>query len=205
VLSRQVDIGDFVESGATLLELGDLGTLEVSVQVSELDIARLGIGQSAQVQLDAYPNEGTLVGQIMQIAPVADTTSRLIPVQVSLPNPDRRIGSGLLARVQFTPEQSAQVVVPADALAVGKAGDTVFVIEGEGEQAIAVARAVTVGARGQNQVEILSGLAPGEAFVAQSDRPLTSGQAVRLSILSDSTPETLSEPTAQPKSQQDIP
>ncbi|MGB7084494.1 MAG: hypothetical protein WBD47_02990, partial [Phormidesmis sp.] len=146
----------------------------------------------------------------MQIAPVADTTSRLIPVQVSLPNPDRRIGSGLLARVQFTPDQSAQVVVPADALAVGKAGDTVFVIEGEGEQAIAVARAVTVGGRGRDQVEILSGLAPGEAFVAQSDRPLTSGQSVRLSILSEPTSEaptsgTLSEPTAQPKSQQDTP
>ena len=185
VLSRQVDTGDFVESGATLLELGDLSTLEVTVQISELDIARLSVGQPAQVKLDAFPDSDAIAGQIARIAPVADPTSRLIPVQVTIPNPDERVGSGLLARVQFTPSQPARVVVPTSALAVGEQGDTVFVVEGSGEQAKAVARPVKTGARNQGRVEILSGLAPDDAFIVQSDRPLKSGQAVRLSILSE--------------------
>ncbi len=185
VLTRQVDVGDFVESGATLLELGDLSRLEVSVQVSELDIGRLSVGQPAQVTLDAFAGEGSTPGRITQIAPVADATSRLVPVQVSIPNPNGRIGSGLLARVQFSPEQEARVVVPEGALTLGEESNTVFVIEGEGEQAKAVARSVRTGASGQDRVEILSGLSPGEAFVVQSDRPLTSRQAVRLSILSE--------------------
>ncbi|MEL7315682.1 MAG: efflux RND transporter periplasmic adaptor subunit [Cyanobacteria bacterium J06559_3] len=189
VLSRQVDVGDFVESGETVLELGNLSTLEVTVQVSELDIGQLSVGQPAQVQLDAFPDEGAIEGRIERIAPVADATSRLIPVEVTMPNPDRRVGSGLLARVQFAPGQQARVVVPASALTLGEAENTVFVIEGAGEQAQAVARSVTVGARGQDRVEILSGLTPGESFVAESDRPLMSGQAVRLSILSEQDPE----------------
>lgn len=184
VLSRLVDVGDFVESGATLLELGDLTTLEVTVQVSELEIARLSVGQPAQVQLDAFPDEGSISGQIARIAPIADPTSRLIPVQVSVPNADQRIGSGLLARVQFSPGGQSRVVVPASALEVGEAEDTVFVVEGSGEQAKAVARPVRVGKRQQERAEILSGLAADDAFVVQSDRPLTSGQPVRISILS---------------------
>lgn len=184
VLSRQVDVGDFVESGATLLELGDLSSLEVNVQVSELDIGRLSVGQPAQVTFDAFPGEGPTAGRIKQIAPVADATSRLVPVQVSVPNPNGRVGSGLLARVQFSPSQEARVIVPESALTLGNEGNTVFVIEGEGNQAKAVARSVKTGASSQDRVEILSGLSPGEAFVVQSDRPLTSRQAVRLSILS---------------------
>ena len=111
-----------------------LSTLEVTVQVSELDIARLSVGQSARVQLDAFPGEGSITGQIEQISPVADPTSRLIPVQVSIPNLSGRLGSGLLARVQFSASAQARVVVPESALAVGEADNTIFVTEGEGDQ-----------------------------------------------------------------------
>ncbi len=184
-LSRPVETGDFVESGATVLELGNLSTLEVTVQVSELEIARLSVGQSAQVKFDAFPNNGEIFGQIARISPVADSTSRLIPVQVDIPNPDGQIGSGLLARVQFMSGQNARIVVPASALAVGKAGSTVFVVAGSGEQAKAIARSVRTGEQNQDQIEILSGLDANDTFVVRSDRPLTSGQSVRISILSE--------------------
>ncbi|MEL6813769.1 MAG: efflux RND transporter periplasmic adaptor subunit [Cyanobacteria bacterium J06598_3] len=197
VLSRQVDIGDFVESGDTVLELGDLRNLEVTVQVSALEIGQLQVEQPVRVGLDAFPEEGSIAGQVARIAPVADVTSRLVPVQVSLPNVDGRVGSGLLARVTFASGAQDRVVVPESALNLsdgagegggeggGKAGAAVFVVEGSGEQAKAIARPVRVGESRQNRVEILSGLSPGETFVVQSDRPLTPGQAVRLSILSE--------------------
>lgn len=189
VLARQVEVGDYVESGATVLELGDLSDLKVTVQVSELNIEQLSVGQPARVQLDAFPGEGSIPGQIERIAPVADSTSRLVPVQVSIPNVGGRIGSGLLSRVQFSSGQQERVVVPESALKMGAEGTAVFVIEGEGEQAKVIARSVRTGDRNQDRVEILSGLAPGDAFVVQSDRPLTSGQAVRLSILSEQEAE----------------
>ena len=185
VLSRQANVGDFVASGATVLELGDLSQLEVTVQVSELDIAKLRVGQPARVQLDAFPGEGSITGQIEQISPVADSMSRLIPVQITIPNLDGRMGSGLLARVQFSTGRAAGVVVPVSALSVGKEDNTVFVVEGEGEAAKAIARPVRIGKQDQDRVEILSGLEPRDSFVVKSDRPLSSEQAIRLSILSE--------------------
>lgn len=204
VLTRPVEAGDFVESGATVLDLGDLSSLTIAVQVSELDLAQLRLGQPAQIQLDAFSQLGELSGRISQISPLADATSRLVPVEVTLPNPDGRIGSGLLARVRFAPDGRSQISVPASALEIGGADEgkrssgersssernssernnTVFVVTGE-DAPTAVARSVTVGKRTADQVEILAGLLPGEAVVVQSDRPLTDGETVRLSILSE--------------------
>ncbi len=185
VLSRQVDIGSYVESGATLFELGDLGAIKVTVQVSELDLAQLSLDQPAQVTLDAFSGEGSILGRITQIAPLADATSRLLPVEVTIPNLNGQIGSGLLARVQFGANAEDRVVVPTSALEIGEDDAAVYVVEGEGDAAKAIARPVRIGEQDDDRVEILSGLAPDEAFIVQSDRLLTSGQAVRLSILSD--------------------
>jgi multidrug efflux pump subunit AcrA (membrane-fusion protein) len=62
---------------------------------------------------------------------------------------------------------------------------TVFVVTGQGPQAKVQARRVQVGARANNQVEILSGLKPGERFVARSGKPLKDGAPVSLSVLSE--------------------
>ncbi len=193
VLSRQVDIGSYVESGAALFELGDLSTIKITVQVSELDLDQLSLGQPAQVKLDAFSSEGSISGRITQIAPLADAASRLLPVEVTIPNLNGQIGSGLLARVQLdtsarstvAASASAGVVVPTSALEVGEDEAAVYVVEGEGDTAKAIARSVRIGEQDNDRVEILSGLAPDEAFIVQSDRLLTSGQAIRLSILSD--------------------
>lgn len=184
VLARLVDPGDYVQPGTALLELGDLSTLKVAVQVSELDLGQLTIGQPAQIQLDAFP-ETNNPGRITRISPVADTESRLVTIEVTMANPDSRIGSGLLARVNFIPPGGERIVIPVSALATSTQENTIFVLEQQNEQPTVVARSVTVGQESQGQVEILSGLDKNEPYVVTSDQPLTTGQAVRLSILSE--------------------
>lgn len=189
VLTRLVDPGDYVQTGTTLIELGDLSTLKVAIQVSELDLNQLTIGQPAQIRLDAFPDIDPISGRIARISPVADTTSRLVTVVVTVTNPDNRIGSGLLARVQFAPPGDERVIVPASALENGTEDNTIFVIEQNNEQTKVVARPVNPGQRDQANIEILSGLEPNEPFVVASDKPLENGQVVRLSILSEGNQE----------------
>jgi HlyD family secretion protein len=186
ILARLVEPGDYVEAGADLFSLADLSRLTVTVQVSELDLSRISLGQSAQVRLDAFP-EQTLSGRVTQISPVADGTSRLVPMEVSIANPDGRVGSGLLARISFSTGNPDRVVVPEKALtfAPNSESPTVFVMQPGGEQATVVARPVQLGRRLKDQVEILSGLSLGETYVNNSDAPLEDGQRVRLSILSE--------------------
>ena len=62
---------------------------------------------------------------------------------------------------------------------------TLFVVQDiEGKTKVS-ARAVTFGKKANGQVEILSGLQPGERYVVRSGKPLKEGDAVRLSIISE--------------------
>jgi HlyD family secretion protein len=246
VLSRSTEAGNLVQVGNELLRLGDFGQVKVTVQVSELDLADVRVGSTAKVRLDAFPKEA-LIGRVSRISPVANSTSRLVPIEVIVPNSGSRLSSGLLARVSFSQTKPDQIVVPLSAFPsdrgkrpakpTGEAPDksqadkpqadksnpekpeadkpqtdkpktdkpnsgsergrdrgaseakksqgTLFVVTGEGEQANVSARSVTLGEQIDGKVQILSGLSPGERFVARSGRPLKDGDAVRLSILSE--------------------
>lgn len=191
VMQRVTEPGNLVQPGGEIVTLGDFSAIKVTVQVSELDLGQIRPGQSVEVQFDAFPGQ-SFVAEVTRISPAADPTARLVPVEVTLPNSNGQIGSGLLARVSFAQGASDRVVVPQDALELsdGDSGDTIFVVEGEGDAARAIARQVQIGAQANGQVEIRSGLEPGEPFVVRSSGSLQDGQPVRLSILSQSTADS---------------
>lgn len=187
VLERLTEPGDLIQPGSELLRLGDFSRVKVNVQVSELGLANVRVGQPANIRLDAFPNQ-QFSGTVTRLSPAADPIARLIPVEVTIPNPEGRVGGGLLARVSFAQRAAQQVTVPETALEAGgdpgKGSSTLFVVM-TGNQAKVKVRPVAVGKRANGQVEILSGLRPGEQFVARSSRPLKDGATVRLSMLSE--------------------
>lgn len=202
VTQKLTEQGNFLQANGEVLRLGDFRRVKVNVEISELALANLSVGQTVRVRLDAFPNQ-TFTGKISRISPAADRTARLVPVEAIVPNDNRRIGSGLLARVSFENNAAARVVVPETAVVEdkgtrgqgeqggqgGQGGEnsrlpntaTVFVIKGEK----VAARSVKLGERADGRVEILSGLQPGDRFVARSGRPLKNGETVRLSVLSE--------------------
>lgn len=212
VLERLAEPGELAEPGSEILRVGDFSQVKVEVQVSERELAEIRVGQAVRVKLDAV-GDRELVGQVTRISPAADPVARLVPVEVTIPNEDGTIGSGLLARVNFDASTAQQVVVPETAIEVevateqsgppGTAGggqppqrqsaaeespagrSTVFVIEQSGEQSIARVRPVQLGDREDNQIVIVSGLNPGESYVVRSDAPLKDGAPVRLSFISE--------------------
>jgi multidrug efflux pump subunit AcrA (membrane-fusion protein) len=214
VLEQISEPGNLIQPGGEILRLGDFSRVKVVVPVSELELANIRVGQSVRVSLDAFPND-SFAGSITRISPAADQAARQVPVEITIPNSNGRIGSGLLARVNFASSKQERVVVPETALqeagrgrggargaeGAGEAGrrgsnvqsqspssqpteGTVFTVTGTGSEAKVQARRVQVGDRINGQVEILSGLQPGERFVARSGKPLKAGETVRLSILS---------------------
>ncbi len=185
VLEKISEPGNLISPGNEVLKLGDFSRVKVFVPVSELDLSNIRVGQSVEVKLDALAGK-SLAGKVSRISPVADSTARQVPVEVTIPNPNNQIGSGLLARVVFQPTTQPRVIVPTTALDEEGSSATVFVIKGQGQQrqAQVEARSVTVGDRAHGNVEITSGIEPGERFVLNSGKPLEDGETVRLSVLS---------------------
>lgn len=196
VLERVLEPGDLAQAGDEVLRLGDFSQIQVRVQISELELAGIRTGKTAEVRLDALP-EQTFTGKVTQISLAADPTARLIPVEVTIANSDRRIGRGLLARVNFGQSNNQNIVVPETAVQVASEVTkqnnsqldtaTMFILKREGEQATVTAREVKLGDRANSRVEILSGIEPEEEFVVRSSSNLQNGDRVRLSFISESS------------------
>ncbi|MBW4644157.1 MAG: efflux RND transporter periplasmic adaptor subunit [Goleter apudmare HA4340-LM2] len=212
VTEKVTEPGNILQAGSEVLKIADFSRIKVVVQVSELELANIQIGQSVQVRLDAFPDQ-TLIGRVTRISPTADATARLVPIEVVIPNSEGKIGSGLLTRVNVDSESQPRVVVPQTAIqeetgnkitgetdktsspanrsnaAKTQAQDrtaTVFLVNDLGGKTKVTTRAVTLGKKADGKVEILSGLQPGDRYVVRSGKPLKDGDTVRLSILSES-------------------
>jgi HlyD family secretion protein len=215
ITEKVTEPGNLVQPGNEILKIGDFSRAKVIVQVSELELGKIQLGQSVEVSLDAFPNQ-KYTGRVIRISPAADTTARLIPVEVEIPNTDGKIGSGLLARVNFQSTGQERVVIPQTAIQTNQQearpsqnpqtqrsggetppsptnaqtpnqnrNGTVFVINNTGGKPKVTSKSVTLGQRGDGKVEILSGLQPGESFVVRSGKPLKDGQDVRISVISE--------------------
>lgn len=209
VIARISEPGNLIQPGNEILKIGDFNRVKIDVPVSELELSNIKIGQAVEVQLDAFPKD-TFSGVVSRIYPTADATARLIPVEVIIRNDNDKIGSGLLARVNFSQLYKSSIIVAQTALTVGgEAGEkgnkgekkpgktaekgnkgknttgTIFIVTEEGGEAKVTARQVKIGDRLNGQVEILSGLKAGEKYVIRSGKPLKDGESVRLSVLSE--------------------
>ncbi|HEY9641176.1 MAG TPA: efflux RND transporter periplasmic adaptor subunit [Coleofasciculaceae cyanobacterium] len=211
VLSRITEPGNLAQAGSEILRIGDFSQVKVAVQVSELELANIRVGRSVQVRLDAFPDR-QIQGRVTRISPAADPTARLVPIEITIPNAGQ-LSSGLLARVSFSDSTAQRIVVPQTAIQTEAGQENpqtgqLFVIAKTQSQpvppqskqatpqdnqppahpATVAVRTVRLGKQADGQVEILSGLRPGEQFVARSSKALKDGESVKLSFLSETNP-----------------
>jgi HlyD family secretion protein len=187
VLKQMVEPGRSVRTGDEILKLGDFKQVMVKTQVSELEVPKIRVGQTVQVALDALAQK-EFTGKVSRVSASSDPTVRLVPVEVTLGNPEKQIGNGLLARVRFAQVTTQQIVVPETALQRAENNKSfLFVVQRKGEQAQVNNRPVSLGNQANGQVEVVSGLSTGESFVLHSDKPLKDGEVVRLSAVSSKT------------------
>lgn len=169
-LGTRLGVGDIC---ATVV---DLSTIKVSGYVSELDVERIEVGQTADVRL---VTEDTARGTISYISPVADPETRTFEVEVTLPNSDGRLRAGMTAETAIELPAVEAHRIPQSALTLDDAGRMgVRVAEGEGETATARFLPVEI-VRESPEAIWVAGL-PGSARVIVSGQEFVrEGRAIR--------------------------
>src|SRR5215510_1030486 len=187
--------GTFNKDAATLLTISDMSVLETKVKVDETDVARINIGDSAQVQIDAFPDT-TFVGKVTKIsnssvARAATTTDQAVDYEVTI----QLLNAPLETRPDFsatakviTDKRASVLSVPIIALTVrenealqkgdtavglGKAKPAKEIGKKDVEGVFVVGtdnkvtfRPVKVGIAGEKHFEVIGGLKEGEKIVA---------------------------------------
>ncbi len=165
VMERKATQGMRFMPGEMLYQIADLSSVWVIADVFEQDIGRVRVGQSARVQLDAYPGQ-TLSGRVSYIYPTLKAETRAAQVRIELTNPGGRLKPAMYARVEIPTGGGAVLAVPASAVIDSGARRVVLIDLGDGRFE---PRDVELGARGDDFVAITKGVKEGETVVVSAN------------------------------------
>lgn len=166
VTKLSAPLGASVDVNQPLVEVADLGALDIIFNVSPSDAARIASG--ASVTLSAGENakgEPLGVGHIIDIGGAVDSATRSVAVRALAPPTARplRIGETIFGQIATAVHPRA-ITIPVAALVPEGDGFKVFVVTAGN---IARERKVTVGRRSETTAEITSGLSSGEVVVTE--------------------------------------
>ncbi len=168
--------GDFVAPRAPLVEMYDPASLVIRLAVPEAQATEVFKGTAVTVQLDAYPGR-TFEGKVSRVYPDLDTRMRTRTVEAELATPVALI-PGMFARLKLTLKTEADaLVVPSDAVLVLPNGEKVAYVLQDGK---AQRRVLKTGLETGGQIQIVSGIQPGETVITAGNEKLKDGMAVKV-------------------------
>jgi RND family efflux transporter MFP subunit len=174
VITRKLaDVGDLASPGRALLEIEDPKSLRVEADVPESLIDRMKLGSKMNVTSAAAQDNTEAV--VSEIAPAADSATRTFLVKLDLPA-NTSLRAGQFARVAVPLDESKTLRVPASAIIQRGQMELVFVAQDQKAQL----RLVKTGKRIGNEIEIVSGVIPGERVIVENTAQLRDGQPIEV-------------------------
>jgi cobalt-zinc-cadmium efflux system membrane fusion protein len=167
VTLRAVGPGQYLNStanGATtpIFTISDLSKVWLVANVREDDAGRLRVGQPINMHVAAFPGR-TFKATLDYVAPMIDPATRRLPVRAVIANPDGALKPAMFANfvIKTGAEQTAVAVPTA---AVIYEGDQARVWVAQRGQSLGL-RQIKTGRTSDGEVEVLSGLSPGDQVV----------------------------------------
>jgi membrane fusion protein (multidrug efflux system) len=171
-----VDEGEFIDRGKPLADLVNIDKIKINVNIPEMDVRYLKVGQPVSVRFDAFPQQ-ELSGVIDFIAFKADPATKTFPVRVLVDNPDHHIRPGMIARGVFLRRVIADALVAPLFALIDRAGERMAYIEKDG---VVQARSVGIGVIEGDRVQITRGLNVGDHLIVSGQTEVEEGMRVEV-------------------------
>jgi RND family efflux transporter MFP subunit len=178
---RNTDIGWLIDSGANpasslIFQLAQINTLRVFVAVPQVYASASRPGVTATLTLDEFPNR-TFHGRVTRTSNSIDLASRTLNTEVDVDNPTGELLPGAYVLVHLKlPGKAYAVMIPSNTLLFRSEGLQVGVVRSGHAQLVPIKIGRDYGAT----VEVISGLTPADAVIANPSDSLISGASVRI-------------------------
>jgi HlyD family secretion protein len=162
VADRPVNVGEMANPGSPVITVIDISRIVARINVPQSEASAVRVGQTAS--LTQPDSKDPVEGKVTVVSPAADPNTTTVQIWIEVANPDERLkpGSAVHAAIATEVDKVATVVPIAAILPGEEGGNAVLTISAD---SIAHKRAVTLGVREGNQVQILTGVNPGEEVV----------------------------------------
>ena len=176
---RLVEVGVMVNVGTNVARIVSLDPVKVVAGVPERYARDVIVGASATTVFDFLDlsSEGT----ISYVGATVNARNRTFLIELVMPNPDGLIKPQMVANVGLVRQTVEDaIVIPQEALVRVEDGYVVFVVEGDGDDAVVLSRAVELGASQRNEVVIEAGLSAGERLIVVGQQQVTAGDRINV-------------------------
>ena len=185
ILSRDIEPGTLAGPGVTAFQLADTSEVKAVFGVSDAVVKDLKLGEPLAIKTHAYPNN-SFPGTVTRIAPNADPTTRVFDIEVTIPNNDGRLKTGMVASLRLDhtlAQDNSAPTVPLNSI-VKLPGEpdrfAVFVVEQQSGNATAHLRDVQLGSIVGNEVAVIDGVQPSDLVIVRGASIVSDGQPVKV-------------------------
>lgn len=166
VLEKKAVQGMRFQAGEALYQIADLSTVWLIADVSVQDVGQVSVGSQAEVNSESYPDKH-FSGKVSFIYPTINAATRTVAVRVELVNPQGLLKPAMFASVVLDSIAGRSVLtVPVSAVIDSGTRQVVLVRLSEGRFE---PRIIRPGARSDEYVEVLAGVADGEQVVTSAN------------------------------------
>ncbi len=176
ITERFITLGQHLRPGDELFTVADYDPLVARIYLPERDVYELEEGREVRIT-PAAGTELSFTGRIRQIAPVVDTATGTVKVTVEAVNAPAGVRPGAFVAIDIVRERHAgALLLPRESVIRELRTAHVFITEDN----VAVKRPVTLGIEEGELVEVLTGVAEGDAVVTAGQGGLDDGQKIKV-------------------------
>jgi len=164
VMEKDVFQGQAFQPGTKLYMIADLSEVWVNAEIFESDVGIVREGMPAGISVAALPGE-TLSGTVEYVYPTLEDRTRSMRARIAISNPGARLKPGMYATVTLSADLGETLSVPASAVLHSGERAVAFVDMGSGRL---MPHELRLGLRGDERVQVLDGLEPGQRVVTSA-------------------------------------
>jgi membrane fusion protein, multidrug efflux system len=189
---RNISEGSLVTPNTVITTLDDISTIKLDFNIAEVYLAQIQPGQSIKANSIVYRGQ-EFGGIVTSVGSRVDTVTRSVQVRAEIENSAGLLRPGMLLTVDLTLNPRDAIVVPEAAVVPSQGRQYVFVVD---EESVARRVEVELGRRRPGQVEIVSGVVPGQRVVTQGIAQVRPGSRVRIVIQEGAVPTSAASPAS---------
>lgn len=171
---REIQLGEYLSSGATIVRLEDLNLMKVNISVSQKHFHEVSVEQAVTLNVSSK-EDVTYNGFISAISPVINPSTGLFQVEISIPNKNKELRSGMYANVDIKLDKMEnQLIVPQTAIQYALYGESLYTIEKDAEgKERAKQTFIKTGHRFDQYVVVTEGVEKGDRIITNGELRLS--------------------------------
>ena len=178
IASINAEIGENIAPMKPIIRLINTEGMAVKISVPENEIAKVQVGDSAEVVIPALGDK-RLIGKVIEKNLTASLLTHSYPVKVLVEQPDKELAPGMISKVVLKADVKSGIIVPANAVLINNEGKFVWVAK-DGH---ATRRAITISGYSGTGVVVSEGLQVGDIVIVEGYQKVSEGMRVECGMM----------------------